>query len=126
MAVNVPVLEDVTAIVLRVSEAYEYENQKRTDKRVANEQGAPISRLSCFGNIFGSFQEFTIELPDVQAKNYAENTVAFVPGGKSIARMTPGDFGSMRIALQGVTENTPLGSAVAGWNAMLSSLLEAK
>lgn len=127
MAVVVPVSELNPAIVTRVSQAYEYEGGKRTDKRVVNEVGAPISRLTVFGRIMGNFQEYTIEAPDMFVENLESGKIVIPEGENLGAEISGADFGGIRVKIVQVdTVNVLSFDAGAAWDTWVKQYEEYK
>lgn len=107
---TIPVQETVTAFVLRVSQAYQYRDGKRTDQRVVDAQGRPVTRITAFGRLFGSVTEFQIEVPDPLAEQ-AQLGDVIAPFGQIHAELRGGDYGSINSKLVGVEQLIPVSTA---------------
>ena len=103
--------EPAPAIVTRVSAAQVYENGTRTDKRVLDEQGRPVSRVRGFGRLFGSIQEITIEIPDHLAETVAPGQIVVAAGNRLMASLKGSDFGAVSMTVLGAEDLRIVGSA---------------
>lgn len=108
---TIPMTEPAPAIVTRVSAAQVYENGTRTDKRVLDEQGRPVSRVRGFGRLFGSIQEITIEIPDHLAETVAPGQIVVAAGNRLMASLKGSDFGAVSMTVQGAEDLRIVGSA---------------
>lgn len=125
MAINVPINETITAISLRVTPAYVYRAQKKTDERIFDEDGRPVTRITTFGRVLGSIQEFQIEVPDHIAEGVNIGTV-IAPVGRLSAELRGGDFGALNAKVKGAEKIVAVSTADALFDQLADSAQTAK
>lgn len=98
-------------IVTRISEAYQYAGGARTDIRVTDEHGQPLSRIRGIGLVLGAVQEITIEAPDTACEAIAEGDVVLAEGNL-VAQLRGGDFGAISVKVLGAQRISRYATAV--------------
>lgn len=111
MAISIPVTESVVAIVTRISPQYVYENGKKTEVRVADETGRPLSSVSLFGKLFGDYKEFSASVPDVLLEGLQTKTFIKPMGADLRAQVSGADYGTTREKLFQVEQILVLNTA---------------
>ena len=124
--VSIPFTEKIFLIVQRVTPAYVYENRQRTEKRVVNDLGQPITRVAGIGVAFSDFRELTLEVPDHMIQDIAPKDCIFVGGLKAIAEMSARDF-DMSVKVKGIDYITKYDStALELWEEIIAEAGEEK
>jgi hypothetical protein len=125
MAAIVQIRETVTAISLRVTPGYKYRAQKKTDERILDEDGRPLTRITGFGRVLGSIQEFQIEVPDQVAEEVSVGTV-IAPVGNLTVELRGGDFGALNAKVRGADKIVEVSTADALFDQLADSAQTAK
>lgn len=102
-AVSIPVSEELMVLVTRVTAAYVYENRQRTEKRVTNDLGQPLTRITGLSVLLSDFREVTLEVPDHLAQDVSLRQLILVSGVNAKAEMTARDF-DMAVKIKGIEE----------------------
>lgn len=108
---SIPIFEPTPAFVTRVTPAFVYENEKKTDRRVLDELGRPITRVRAFGSLFGSVGEFTLVVPDQAVESVNVNDVVIAEGTNVVADLRGGDYGSVNSTIRGAEHLRGAGNA---------------
>lgn len=106
----IPVTEPVAGIVTRVSLAWVYQDNRKTDKRVVDGQGRPVARVRAFARVFGSAQEVTIEVAD-QVAEAIEPEQAILAVGSLSAAVRGADYGAVDMTVFGADDLKIVSSA---------------
>jgi len=105
----IPMQEEVPVIVLRVTPGHVYKDNKKTDQRVVDEAGRPVTRVRAFGRALGATGELTIEVPDAIADVAPGDVIA--PTGDLSAELRGGDFGAIEMKILGAQVLTKVSTA---------------
>lgn len=91
---------------------YEYIGGERSDRRVTDSRGRPVSRVSAVGCPAGDdVSAVTIEVPDDVVGDCAGGRVIALDGEALGMQLSGGDFGSIRVKIWGVDGVRVLGQA---------------
>src|SRR5699024_8368173 len=110
---------------LRVTQAYRYVDGRRSDQRVADDAGRPITRVRAFGRALGSTGELTIEVPDAVADEVAPGDV-IAPSGELRAELRGGDFGAIEVKIVGAESLTSVSTAEAVFDGLQRDAVKAR
>lgn len=92
--------------------AYAYVGGERSDRRVMDSRGRPVSRVSAVGCPAGDdVSTVTIEIPDDAAGECAGGRVIALDGDQLGMQLSGGDFGSIRVKIFGADAVRVLGQA---------------
>lgn len=112
----IPINEPVAGIVTGVSQAWEYQDGKKTQNRKLDDQGRPVTRVRAFGRVFGSSQEVTIEVADQVAEPISTDQAVLLAGNRLSASARGGDYGAVELRISGAEDLKIVGTAEEVFN----------
>lgn len=107
-----PVPSGLAVMIRRGREAFEYQGGERSDRRVTDENGVPITRITATGVLKPDVvDDFTVEVPDALTDGLAEGDFVQLHGSNMLASLRGADFGAVRTKITGVEKVERLGRA---------------